>query len=607
MSAPSQHGLASAVVAPPAAVPDRVAVVCFGFSKRTMRRQPWHVAHGLATGFAARGHPVVLFTDALDPPPTLPYALERLPGLAPAQLRPALAACAAQRVYLVTGATALARMGPTDLGVPLTLVMASPRLHWRDILGLGRHLWHERDLLGLPLLNALLPAAVLRRGFRRSGAADVVYLSAAAQAGFAAAGLPAGRKLVPRIDPALILPPRSRNERPVICYLGPPLEARGAWSALRAFEAAVRQGLDADLHLLIRPDVRRALLQRYRARVERSPYAARIRLETRFLEPRQLRARLAQADIVLLPFRAPVSEVPLVTLEAGASGRLVVTLDAPGVGEYARLLGGIVVARPRDLPAALIAACAQPSPTLARGRDWTRWDEAVADLAEPASPDLAGLRFIGLAGVDGTGKTFLLAELRRRLDGRAIPHRHVWSRFRNYLSKPLLAVLRLTGHNRKETRGGVRVGYHDLQASPALGLLFLALQAVDQVLDLVVRYHLTPGPRLIVGDRCVLDTLVDLAVDTGRDRLVLERLGPWLMRLLPRQHCLVVLRRDPAAIVRDRPDVLADRHFARRRALYARAASLYGLPVIENGSDAATVTAAILDHAHAVVARGSGS
>ena len=587
--------------------PGAMAVVCFGFSRHTIRRQPWHVAHGLASGFAARGHTVHLYTDADDPPVDLPYTVVRLSSLAPQGLRAALAAAPVTRVFVITGGVALARARHLDLGAPLTLVMASPRLRFAEIIGLGRHLWAERDLLGLPLLNALLPGALLRRGFRRSGAAEIVYLSDTAQARFAALGLPRGRRLVPQIDAELILPPPPRCARPVVCYLGPPLEARGAWTAIAAFEQAVLEGLNAELHLLVRPDVRPLLLERYRRRVAGSPYASRIALVTEFLSPAQLRARLAVATVFLLPFRAPVSEVPLVVLEAGLAGRTVVTLDAPGVGEYARALGGIVAKGRAGLPAALTAACHRAPPFTASANGWWGWGAAVAGIAAPPVVDPARLRFIGLAGVDGAGKTFLLRELRRRLDARAVPHRHVWSRFRNYLSKPLLAALRLTGHNRKETVDGVRVGYHDLQRSRVLGLTFLALQVIDQLLDVLIRYRLAPGPQLIVGDRCVLDTLVDLAVDTGRDRLVLERLGPLLLRLLPEPRCLVVVRRDPAAIARDRPDALADRHFARRRALYARAAALYGLPVIDNSADPETVVDAIMAHAESIVARGSGS
>ena len=81
---------------------------------------------------------------------------------------------------------------------------------------------------------------------------------------------------------------------------------------------------------------------------------------------------------------------------------------------------------------------------------------------------------------------------------------------------------------------------------------------------------------VILADRCIYDTLVDLAVDTGLDDVVFGPLGHWLARRLPAPHLAVVLNRPVAAIRADRPDVLLDRNFARRRALYRRLAA--GVP-----------------------------
>jgi hypothetical protein len=157
----------------------------------------------------------------------------------------------------------------------------------------------------------------------------------------------------------------------------------------------------------------------------------------------------------------------------------------------------------------------------------------------------------------------------------------VWSRFRNYLSKPLLALTRLSGHNRKEQHAGFRIGYHDFARCLPLALTFLLLQLADTALDVLYRFRL--GSRVpILADRCAIDTLVDLAVDTGQDDLVLDRLGPLLFRLLPQPRLTVLIERSPALIARQRPDALADRHFARRRALYGRLARSLGMPVLAN-------------------------
>lgn len=571
----------------------RIVVLCPGFAADRVRRQPWHVADGIARGLAALGHDVRLFTDAAGPRPSAPYpvrTVELLTRCRPAaELRAALAAEPADRVFLITGAAQLARLNTLELGAPVALVITSPRLRLRELWHLGpRALWHERTLLLLPLLNALLPGAALRRGLARCGAQEVIYLSHAARRRFVRLGLPPGRLLRPQVDRSALLPPPAFGPFRV-GYFGPPLAARGADLALIAFEAAQERGLDGRLSLLLRPDSGEASLARFLRRVARSPWRGAIDCKVAMLSPDALRRELAACHAFLLPFRAPVSEVPLAVIEAGLSGRPTIVLPAPGIEEIARALGGIVAANPARLPDALLTAATTP-PSLERDvARWTDWPAAVAPLLDDSAAGLARYRLVALAGVDGGGKTYLLHALQRRLDAAGVPHRHVWSRFRNYLSKPLLALARLTGHNRKEELGGARTGYHDFVGRSWLAWPFLLLQVVDCVLDSWWRYHRSHDRRVILADRCIYDTLVDLAVDTGLDEVVFGRLGHWLVARLPAPHLAVVLNRAVAAIRADRPDVLFDRNFARRRALYGRLAEEFRLPILENDAPAEAV------------------
>ncbi|HEX6012051.1 MAG TPA: glycosyltransferase, partial [Geminicoccaceae bacterium] len=366
----------------------RLAVVCPGFAAERARRQPWHVADGIARGAAALGHEVRLFTDSAGlQPATVPYTVEPVgpllsAGRASGELLAGFGRAPVDHVFLVTGASMMARLRRLDLGAPVSLVVASPRLRVSELLRLGPlHLWRERGLLALPLLNALLPGFVLRRGLRRSGAVDVVYLSAAARERFGALGLPPGRLLLPQVDGSALLPPPlpPRGGPFRVAYFGPPLATRGADLALLAFERAVARGLDGRLLLLLRPDSGRASLSRLQGLVERSPERHRIDCRVDMLPPEELRRELAGADAFLLPFRATVSEVPLVVIEAGLSGGPTIVLDAPGVGEIARRLGGIVAPSPDALPDALLQAAAGPTVVPKNARYWTDWPAAVAD------------------------------------------------------------------------------------------------------------------------------------------------------------------------------------------------------------------------------------
>jgi|DewCreStandDraft_4_1066084.scaffolds.fasta_scaffold00166_137 glycosyltransferase involved in cell wall biosynthesis len=582
--------------APPPVVARRFAIVCFGLERHRVRRQPWHVALGIARGLAGRGHAVALLTDAVDPPREPGLEVVRLPvlleaGRASEALRAAIAERGCERVWLVTGALGLARMHRLDLPAAVTLVLASPRIRLRELLAPGPSaLWRERRFVALPAINALLPGFLLRRGLSRSGADEVLYLSEAARERYGALGLPRGRLLRPQVEAAVCtgLPPPEGLCR--IGYLGPALALRGVDLAIETFERAAVLGLDGRLELLIRPDGGPGALAWLRRRIAASPVADRIELETRMLAVEELRGRLARCRAFLLPFRAPVSEVPLVVIEAALSGRPVIVLEAPGVSEHATALGGVVAPRPEDLPHALLHALRRPAGPPPDPTGWTCWERAVESLLAPAHP-FARLRLLAICGVDGAGKSLLVERLAARLAAEGIRTRHVWSRFRNYLSKPLLAAARLTGHNRKERHPGFTIGYHDF-AGTAYARPFLALQAIDLALDTIARFR---GPGPILADRCPLDTLVDLCVDTGLDELVLDRLGPRLLRLLPRPAAAVVVERSPELVAPVRPDAVADRHFERRRQLYRRLAARLDLPLIDNDGPIEATVEAVLE------------
>ncbi len=561
-------------------------LLCFGFDDRRLSRQPWYTTHGLALGLRAHGYEVTLLTDAEEPPRSPGYTVLRVPrllrrGRPSIDVRVIARGLRPERVFVIGGLTELARLRRLRLGAPVHYLLAGPRLRLGEILSVGpRALWRERHVLLRPLAAALLPGWWLRRAVARSGVADLVYLSPITRERLARLGLPRGRLLVPQLSREVPrLPPRPAGATRTIGYFGPPLAARGAWVAVAAFERACARGADIRLLLLLRPDDPLSLAA-LRRRVARSRWRQRITIEARHLDETTLDRRLAACDLFLLPFLAPVSEVPLVVMEAALTGRPVVLLDRPGVGDYGRRLGATVVRRPAELPAAILELLADPPPRPVVAPRFSDWRAATAPLlaARPAV-DEPPLRLIALCGADGNGKTTLADALARELRKSGREPRRVWSRFRNYLSRPFLALMHLTGHCRRLHRDGITFGVRDFHRNPLLAHLFLLLQTVDQILDILLRFRLRPG--LLLADRCVYDTLVDLALDSGRPDLVFRRIAPLLLALLPEPRLVVVLRRPPALVAQDRPDALVDGRDAVRRALYERLAREFDLPVVE--------------------------
>lgn len=586
-----------------------IVIICFGFQSCRLRRQPWAAAHGMAEGFAAWGKRVTIITDDEEVPASTAYGVVTLAELfkrgRPCEgLRRSIEGLDPDAVFCFTGAWQLARARDFGWRARTWLVMASPRLRLAELLSPGwRLVWQERSVLTLPLLNALLPGWLLSAGFKRSRAENIVYLSGETQTRYQALGLPVGSRMRPQVRSFVARPALNSGALPKVVYLGPPLEMRGAYLALESFEQAAARGARAQLQLLLRPDGSADLMRRFLDRVEQSSFRHLIAYETEMLSVDRLNDLVSDADVFLLPFRAPVSEVPLVVLEAGLSGRPVIVLAAPGVSEYAEELGGIVAETPAHLPDALLHALRHGLSRKPEPSRWNGWRDSVRGLVSYPRTRLNDYGMIALCGADGSGKTHLLNFFKMELQARGQSSVHVWSRFRNYLSKPLLALARLTGHNRKEMAGGQPVGYHDFQTARWLAWPFLVLQIIDNWLDIKWRFR-QPKGSLIVADRCIVDTLVDWAVDTGLDDFIIDQVGPRLLRLLPGPRLIVVVERPAALVAADRPDAFAERHFARRRALFARIAAAYNLPVIENdglAEDAVDQIVALIhtDEAHA--------
>ena len=185
-------------------------------------------------------------------------------------------------------------------------------------------------------------------------------------------------------------------------------------------------------------------------------------------------------------------------------------------------------------------------------------------------------------GVDGSGKSTLATEYRKLLSSKGIASILVWSRYRNYLSKPFLAITRLTGHNKKEEVNGTKIGYHDFSSSKFISFTFLALQWLDQVIDIIFRFKFKK--QIIVSDRCIIDTLIDLCIDTELDDFIFGCYGKSLIKLMPMNTVYFVVERNKEVVFDMRPDVQVDKNYDRRVELYNRAAREFSILIINNNS-----------------------
>jgi thymidylate kinase len=199
--------------------------------------------------------------------------------------------------------------------------------------------------------------------------------------------------------------------------------------------------------------------------------------------------------------------------------------------------------------------------------------------------------------VDGCGKTTLCRSLEAELSQNGIATQVVWSRFRNYLSKPLLGLSRLTGHNRRFYAKGEWIAHHDFSALPVFREAFALFQAVD--VNIGAYFHITRPrlrwPGVSICERGPWDTLVDVMADTGLDKMMTSLVAKWYVRQMAAARLVIWIRRDPEAIFRSRPALHEDPTILRRAELYERLAVQEGWFVVDNNGSLEQAKAALRD------------
>ncbi len=204
-------------------------------------------------------------------------------------------------------------------------------------------------------------------------------------------------------------------------------------------------------------------------------------------------------------------------------------------------------------------------------------------------------KLILIVGVDGAGKTLYTNMLLNKLNERGFQARHVWSRYNNYLSKPLLALTHLTGHNYRENHNNIEFGYHDFFRSQVISSLFAMCQTVDVNIATYfkIRRHVSTN-KVLVCDRGPYDTLVDVMLDTGRSGLN-DNWVRFFLSGLPKDHLVFYLYRPLEEIYASRPELKYDRNLPRKNELYDRCCDYFGWEKIENVKSPITIMNEIMN------------
>jgi len=332
----------------------KIAVACVNLVPENVRRQPWYYLNAVAEGLMAAGHEVWVLTDKegdwADGRPTLFIpSFRSFPRGIDAGVGPRLAREGFDLIFWSTGLTDFFfQQGLKTLKIQVVAAITSPRYTTGELLGWGFDLSLNWGMVNQFLLSPFISRARVRRFLEQPNLKALLFQCQGTMSRYLPR--PADQKKAMVLRPPLpqdflrrvTQSGEEQEKRELDCfkilYFGPPISIRGVDTLIDAMAQVGESIGNARLEILSRLE-HKSLLgheERMRNRIHRLGLSRQVEVVSGVLSPQEMAKRLLSADVICLPFKGVVSDVPLAVLEAIATGTPVVTTEVAGVTEFAQ-------------------------------------------------------------------------------------------------------------------------------------------------------------------------------------------------------------------------------------------------------------------------------
>lgn len=182
---------------------------------------------------------------------------------------------------------------------------------------------------------------------------------------------------------------------------------------------------------------------------------------------------------------------------------------------------------------------------------------------------------ICISGPDGVGKTtqaMMLIEYFKKKEHRT---KYVWLRFNHFFSLALLGYMKMIGLSSViYSSDGKKIGFHDLKNNKHLARIYEMSLLIDMFLASVIKIYLPMiAKRIVICDRYVIDTIVDIMINTSDHNFHKSSIGRLLYALAPK-NCINIIIISKFDILRNRKtDINIDNQFTLRIHLYKKLAN----------------------------------
>ncbi len=207
------------------------------------------------------------------------------------------------------------------------------------------------------------------------------------------------------------------------------------------------------------------------------------------------------------------------------------------------------------------------------------------------------MKYLVISGIDGSGKTTVIEQIRKHFDNSNIVSFYIWLRFNHYFCKGMHALARILKLSVKKPSYRGEAWFHEFYRSELFCSIYIRMTYLDTIigtLKLRLQLRHVDDAVYIICDRWVPDVLIDLSVKTHRKDFLDSIWYHRFMALMPTNAKLFLIVRDSKRLLECRDENREDPDFSFREQIYKKLAKKAGIHVIDNNDSIETTVKSFL-------------